>query len=136
VTDDEPISSSPLSARAIVGGWVTAMICVGGGFALALIIRAIFDWTNDGTARLAFVLATAGFLLGGFRAGLLCPPAPLSNGGIAALLAYIPLGLGQRIIAGKSLNPIGLIFASLLAMSFGIFGGFVANNANKLRARR
>ena len=75
-------------------------------------------------------------MLGGFRAGLLYPPAPLSNGGIAAMLSYVPLGIVQRVISKKDLYLPSLIFAAFLAMSFGIFGGFVANNTNKTRRNR
>lgn len=125
-----------LRARAVFGGFVTASICVGGGLLLALGIGKLFDWTNDGRSRLAFVFGIAGFLLGGFRAGLLHPPAPLANGAAAALVAYGPLGIGQRLLAGKQLHPLSLIFAALLAASFGVFGGLVANNANRTRAKQ
>ena len=72
-------------------------------------------------------------MLGGFRAGLLQPPAPLSNGAAAAVVAYVPLGILQRVLSDTSLRVLNLVFASLLAASFGVFGGFVANNANRRR---
>lgn len=122
-----------IEPRAVAGGFVTAVICVGAGLAVALLIRAVFDWTNGGTSTLLFVFAASGFLLGGFRAGLLCPPAPLSNGAVASMLAFVPLGVGQRIIAGKDLRPLSLVFGAFFAGSLGVFGGLVANNANRMR---
>jgi hypothetical protein len=124
-----------IEPRAVLGGFVTAVICVCAGFVCALIVRELFDWTKTGTSRLLFVFAAVGFLLGGFRAGLLCPPAPLSNAGVAAMLAYIPVGVGQRLISGKDINFLNVVFASLFAAVFGVFGGYVANNANRVRER-
>jgi hypothetical protein len=128
--------SGTIEPRAVLGGFVTASICVGAGLLCALVVREIFDWTNTGTSRLAFMFAVVGFLLGGFRAGLLCPPAPLSNAGVAAMLAYIPLGVGQRVISGKPINFLNVVFAALFAAVFGVFGGYVSNNANRMRERK
>jgi hypothetical protein len=125
-----------IEPRAVLGGFVTAVICVGIGLVSALGVREVFHWTKGGTSTLAFVFAAIGFLLGGFRAGLLCPPAPLSNGAIAAMLAYVPLGIGQRLIAGKDVRFLSVVFFALLAACFGVFGGYVANNANKVRAHK
>ena len=51
------------------------------------------------------------------------------------MLAYVPLGIAQRAIAGKQLQLLSLVFATLLAASFGVFGGYVANNANRTRGK-
>ncbi len=136
VAHDEPSTPRGLGTiepRAVAGGFVTALICVAAGLAAALLVREVFDWTRGGTSTLAFVFAASGFLLGGFRAGLLCPRAPLSNGAVAAMLAFVPLGIGQRLIAGKELRPLSLVFGALFAACFGVFGGYVANNANRMR---
>jgi hypothetical protein len=125
-----------IEPRAVLGGFVTAVICVGIGLISALGVREVFHWTKSGTSTLTFVFAGVGFLLGGFRAGLLYPSAPLSNGAVAAMLAYIPLGVGQRLIAGKDVRFVSVVFAALFAACFGIFGGYVANNANKMRAHK
>jgi hypothetical protein len=125
-----------IEPRAVLGGFVTATICVGAGLLCALGVREIFHWTRAGTSTLAFVFAAVGFLLGGFRSGLLCPPAPLSNAGVAAMLAYVPLGVGQRLIAGKEIRFLSVVFAMLFAACFGVFGGYVANNANRMRERK
>ena len=60
----------------------------------------------------------------------------MQNAAFAALaldVAYVPLGILQRVLSDTSLRVLNLVFASLLAASFGVFGGFVANNANRQR---
>lgn len=134
-TDESPSSRSlvTIAPRAVAGGFVTALICVAAGLVAALLVREVFNWTRGGTSTLAFVFAAGGFLLGGFRAGLLYPPAPLSNGAAAAMLAFIPLGIAQRLIAGKGVRPLSIVFGALFAACFGVFGAYVANNANRMR---
>ena len=96
-------------------------------------LGSLLDWSKGSKTLVASLFAIAGFILGGFRAGLLEPPAPLSNGAAAAVAAYVPLGLLQRLLAGTAVRVLSLVFATLLAASFGVFGGFVANNANRQR---
>ena len=119
--------------RAILGGALTALITAGMGLIGALAVGGVLDWSKGAKTVIASVFAIAGFVLGGFRAGLLQPPAPLSNGAAAAVVAYVPLGILQRVLSDTSLRVLNLVFASLLAASFGVFGGFVANNANRQR---
>ena len=119
--------------RAVLGGALTALITAGMGLIGALAVGGVLDWSKGAKTVIASIFAIAGFVLGGFRAGLLQPPAPLSNGAAAAVVAYLPLGVLQRVLSDTSLRVLNLVFASLLAASFGVFGGFVANNANRRR---
>jgi hypothetical protein len=133
---DRETANGTIEPRAVLAGATTAFICVGMGLLAALTLRGWLDWTRASTTLVATLFAIVGFVLGGFRAGLGCPPAPLSNGGVAAMLAYIPLGVVQRVVAGRAINPLGLIMAAFFAACFGMFGGYVSNNANKARARK
>ena len=122
-----------LSTKAVVGGALTALITAAMGLIGALAVGGLLDWTKGTKTLIATVFAIAGFTLGGFRAGLLQPPAPLSNGAASAVLSYVPLGVLQRVVAGTSIRVLSLAFATFLAVSFGVFGGIVANNANRQR---
>src|SRR5690242_19620306 len=126
-------SGTTVEPRADIGGAVTVLLTVGMGLVAALALGGLLDWRKGTKTLVATVFAIAGFMLGGFRAGLLCPPAPLTNGALAAAIGFIPVGVLQRITAHKGLRPLNLVFAALLAASFGVFGGFVANNANRQR---
>ncbi len=132
MSGDEPRTDLFLP-RAVLGGALTALITAGMGLIGALAVGGVLDWSRGAKTLIASVFAIAGFVLGGFRAGLLQPPAPLSNGAAAAVVAYVPLGILQRVLSDTSLRVLNLVFASLLAASFGVFGGFVANNANRQR---
>ena len=132
MSGDEPRTDLFLP-RAVLGGALTALITAGMGLIGALAVGGVLDWSKGAKTLIASVFAIAGFVLGGFRAGLLQPPAPLSNGAAAAVVAYVPLGILQRVLSDTSLRVLNLVFASLLAASFGVFGGFVANNANRQR---
>jgi hypothetical protein len=127
---------STLDRRSFLGGAATALITIGMGLAIALGLGQLMDWSKEAKAAAVVIGAVFGSLLGGFRAGLLCPTAPLGNAGVAAAIGYLPLGIGQRIANGKGLNIVAVIFATLLAGSIGIFGGFVANIANRRRQAR
>lgn len=132
MSGDEPRTDLFLP-RAVLGGALTALITAGMGLIGALAVGGVLDWSRGAKTLIASVFAIAGFVLGGFRAGLLQPAAPLSNGAAAAVVAYVPLGILQRVLSDTSLRVLNLVFASLLAASFGVFGGFVANNANRQR---
>jgi hypothetical protein len=126
---------SPLDRRAVLGGAATTFITAAMGVVTALALGQILSWDKQSKSLLMTVFLLAGCVLGGFRSGLICPPAPLSNGAAAAALAYAPLAIIQRIIFGKSINILTIIFATFIAASFGVFGGFVSNQANQTRQK-
>ena len=127
------MTGSPFAPRAFLGGAVTAFLSAGMGLAGALALRWLLDWSKGGTSAVATVFAVAGFVLGGFRAGLLQPTAPLSNGALAGCIAGVPLAVLQRLFNGKPVNVLSILFVALLSASFGIFGGIVSNTANRNR---
>ena len=128
-----PTGRSPLSRRAVAGGTITALIMVFGGLAAALVLRELLSWTKGTASTIASAAAIAGFVLGGFRAGLLEVRAPLTNGAAAAAAAGLISSIGQRLAFGKSINPLAILVVVILAASCGIFGGFVSNTAARQR---
>ena len=128
-----------LSPRAFGSGAVTALLTALIGVGLALALRSLADLDHASQLVIVTLSALFGFLLGGFRAGLGCPPAPLSNGAAAAALAYVPMAIvrvGQRVSDDRSVPVTGIVFAGLLATSLGMVGGLIANTANRTRANR
>lgn len=121
-----------LNRKAVFGGALTALIAAGMGLIAALGVGGVLDWSKGAKTFVASLLAVAGFVLGGFRAGLLHPPAPFTNAAAAAALAYLPLGVLQRLISRKPLS-VALVLSAMLAAVFGIFGGLVANTSNRYR---
>ena len=130
------MNSAMVQPRAAAAGAITAFLTAGAGLLLALALRALFDWGNGPTIALASVFAVIGCTLGGFRAGLGAPATPLTNGALAGSLAGTVLSVGQRLAAGKGLNLGAVIFVAFVSGSFGIFGGIVATNANRMRAEK
>ena len=125
-------STGLFDRRATFGGALTALITAGMGLILAFGLGALFDWNKGAKTLVASLFAAVGFVLGGFRAGLLHPPGPFTNGAAAGAVAYLPLGILQRVISHKSLS-IALVLSAMLAASFGMFGGVVANTSNRYR---
>jgi len=107
------------------------------GAALALAIAApvivassvigIDDESN--TVFVAFPLYLAGQTLGGWLAARRRPDAPLANGAMASICAYVVLGLVAsvlRVVRGESLDPWSLTLNFFLAASAGLLGGVIA----------
>jgi hypothetical protein len=76
-----------------------------------------------------FLVYLAGLVAGGWRAGTRRPDAPLSNGGVAALVTYALLAVvasAIRLGSDRSLDVVSLVFNAFLAASAGILGGLIA----------
>ena len=125
--------ASTLDKRAVLGGAATTFIMTAIGLVATLAFGGLMGWDKQSKSLVITLFLLSGCVLGGFRAGLLCPPAPLSNGAASAALAYVPLALLQRVVFGKSINPLSIVFATFVAASFGVFGGLVSNQANRTR---
>lgn len=128
--------TSTLDRRAVLGGAATAFIMAAIGVVVALVLGQFLSWDKQSKSLLMTVFLLAGCMLGGFRSGLLYPTAPLSNGAAAAALAYAPLAIIQRVLFGKSINVLSILFATFIAASFGVFGGLVSNQANQTRRNK
>jgi hypothetical protein len=129
------MSELPINRKAVLGGAVTAMITMLFGLTIAFGLGHFLHWSSGTKGAIATVFAAAGSVLGGFRAGLLHPPAPLANAGFAAGLGYVPVGLLQRILSQR-FHVLSFVFSVLFSASIGVFGGFVSNTANRLREQK
>jgi hypothetical protein len=122
--------------NAVLLGAVTAFLTSAFGLLVALGFRWIFGWERGGASAVATAFVVGGCVLGAFRAGLGAPRSPLSNGAAASVLAGVAISITQRLVAGKGLRPVSLLFVAALCACLGVFGGYVANNANRTRGVR
>ena len=127
--------SGLVEPKAAGAGATTAFLTAGFGLAFAYAARWLFDWSTGSVAALATAFVVFGCVLGGFRAGLGAPRSPLTNGAAAGAIAGVSISLAQRLITGKGVNPVGLIFVAFLSASLGVFGAMVANGSRRVRGR-
>ncbi len=110
-------------------------VATGAGVALAVAVPTIvvssligIDSESD-LVFVAFLVYLVGQGLGGWYAARRQPDAPFSNGAMAALAAYVAIGVVAsiiRITRGDALDPESLILNAFLAATAGIFGGLIA----------
>jgi putative membrane protein (TIGR04086 family) len=96
----------------------------------ALAAEVLVDDDDSAFGPPLFALVLVGFGLGGFVAARRAARSPLSNGAVAALVAYVIIqgvGVVRRVIADETVSPAGIVFAALLASSTGLLGAFLAN---------
>lgn len=108
------------------GAAVAVAICV----PLALVSRQVADG-GDGSpvTALLFVVVLAGLAVGGFVAARSAAAAPFTNGGLAALLAFVAIqgvALAVRSADGDPTSVPDLVFNGLLAYGCGLAGGAIA----------
>ena len=125
---------TPARARDVVepaavgrGAAVAIAICL----PLALISQQLVD-REDGSpfTALLFLTVLVGFVIGGFVAARAATSAPFTNGGLAALLAFVAIqgtALAVRLAAddGPPAFPV-IVFNGLLAYGCGLAGGAIA----------
>lgn len=108
------------------GAVVAVAICL----PLALVSREVADGGGASPASaLLFVLVLAGLAAGGLVAARSAAVAPFTNGGLAALLAFVAIqgvALAVRGAAGVPASLPALVFNGLLAYGCGLAGGAVA----------
>ena len=76
-----------------------------------------------------FAVVLAAFVVGGYVAAKRAAAEPLTNGAVAALLAYVLVqgyGIVRRLADGDEIRWLGILFAALLAASCGTVGAIVA----------
>ena len=122
-----------LDRRAVAVGAAVAMAIA---LPAALLAEALVDDEESALGPPLFLLVLVGFGLGGFVAARRAPAAPLSNGAVAALAAYVIIqgvGVVRRVIADETVSPAGIVFAALLASSTGLLGAFLARRRTATR---
>ena len=76
-----------------------------------------------------FAVVLAAFVVGGYVAAKRAAAEPLTNGAVAALLAYVLVqgyGIVRRLADGDEIRWLGILFAALLAASCGTVGAILA----------
>ncbi|HEX2042447.1 MAG TPA: hypothetical protein VHF24_07395 [Acidimicrobiales bacterium] len=110
-------------------------VVAGGGVALAvavptLVAGVVLDPSDESNiVLLLYGLVMVGFTLGGVWAARQRPDAPFANGACAALAAYAAIALVSsivRLVRGRSIEPVPLLFNAFMAATFGIIGGLLA----------
>ena len=83
-----------------------------------------------------FAVVLIAFIAGGYVTAKRADGDPLTNGAVAALLAYVLVqgfGIIRRLADGDEIRWVGIVFAALLAASCGTVGAIVAT-ARRRRA--
>ena len=97
---------------------------------IAEVIDALADLDPESNVTLLFyVVVVAGLVLGGWRAGVRAPDAPLTHGALAALAAYVIIATATtalRIASGDGADLVAVVFNAFMAVGAGILGGMVA----------
>lgn len=142
-------TASRLDTRAVGRGALAGLaVIVPVTIAQEVILTIVDDPCTDPVVVPIFLLIMAGFTLAGFRAARTTFGSPYPHGllaGLATFAAWLPLKLGKTAVFGGSFISddcgtaaglvsaiIGGVTVALLAMCFGIAGGFLAAR----RARR
>lgn len=120
-------------------------VLVGAAVALAIAIPAAVtaqvldnsDSVDDNSTWLMvlFAVVVAAMVTGGFVAATRRADAPLTNGAVAALAAYIvvqTVGAVRLVVVGDPVTWTAIPFFALLSTAAGMAGGLLADN----RARR
>ena len=108
------------------GAAVAIAICL----PLALVSQQVAD-EGEGSpvSGLLLLLVLVGFVVGGFVAGRSATAAPFTNGGLAAVLAYVAIqgtALVVGLVDGDTPSIPALVFNGLLAYGCGLAGGALA----------
>ncbi|MGH9136012.1 MAG: hypothetical protein ACRD0G_03070 [Acidimicrobiales bacterium] len=110
-------------------------IGIGAAVALAVAVpvnavgAALLD--EDSGWVFAFALVgLAGFAAGGFVAASKRPDTPLTHGAVAAAVAYLlaqAVAVVVNLASDDDVNVVAIVASALLAASFGLLGGLVAD---------
>jgi hypothetical protein len=117
------------------GAAVAVALCL----PLALVSQAVADGEGgDGLAVLLFVAVLLGLAGGGFVAGQRARAAPFTNGGLAAVAAYVAIQGTALVVRGVVGDGDGdgpsipsMVFTGLLAYGCGLAGGAVASRRRR-----
>ncbi|MDY7101342.1 MAG: hypothetical protein S0880_09160 [Actinomycetota bacterium] len=115
-----------------VGAAVSAVIVV----PASLIGDSLGADDGDGSAWV-FVflgLVVVGFALGGYVAATANPNMPYLHGVAAAVAAFAAvqlIGLCRKVLAGDDVLWFAMCFRALVAMTFGMVGGIVADSVRR-----
>ena len=121
---------SRLDARAVLLGAVVALVVAVPPAVAAQV------WSDRGTLEdtnwvlLLFALVLLAFIAGGWVSARQARIAPLLNGAVAAVVAFLVVqgyGVARRLADGDELRWLGMVVAGLLAASCGTVGAVLAS---------
>lgn len=118
-----------------VGAGVALAICVPAAILAQVLDRAGTVDDDSSWLLVLFVVILLGMGVGGYVAAVRRLDAPLTNGAVAALAAYLlvqAIGAVRLLAAGDDVTWAAIPFFALLAAAAGMAGGLVADR----RARR
>ena len=118
------ISGVPVDVGAVLRGAAVAAVIVVPAAVVASVVDESSAWTVP-----AFLLAVAGFAVGGGLAGRPHPEAPAVHGALAAGLAVaviVVISIVRRLLTDDPIGWLGLGATVLVAVWLGIVGGVVA----------
>jgi putative membrane protein (TIGR04086 family) len=127
MADRDRTGGALVDGAAVVRG---ALVATATCLPLALVGQQVVD-ADDGSSLgpLLFVGVLVGLAIGGFVAARRAADAPFTNGGVAALLAYVAIqgvAVVVRLVDGDPPSAARLVFTALLAFACGLAGGALA----------
>lgn len=129
------MSTELVDPRAVaVGAGVALAICVPAAILAQVLDQAGTVDDDPSWLVVLFVVIVLGMGVGGHVAGLRQLDAPLSNGAVAALAAYLlvqTIGAIRLLASGDTVTWAAIPFFALLASAAGMTGGFVAERRTR-----
>lgn len=121
-----------VDAAAVGRGAVVAIaVCL----PLALVSRQVVgEEEASPLSAVLFLAVLVGLSLGGFVAARSASSAPFTNGGLAALAAFVVIqgtALVVRLLDGDAPSAPALVFNAILAFGSGVAGGAVASRRSR-----
>ena len=120
---------SRLDPRAVLIGAAASLVIAVPPAVLAQIQSDRDALEGSNWVLILFAVVLLAFMIGGYVAAKRAKGEPLTNGALAALLAYLLVqgyGVIRRLADGDEIRWLGIVFAALLAASCGTVGAIVA----------
>ena len=127
---------SRLDPRAVLVGAAVSLVIAVPPAVLAQVQSDRDALEGSNWVLILFAVVLVAFMAGGYVTAKRTEGEPLTNGAVAALLAYLLVqgyGIVRRLADGDEIRWLGIVFAALLAASCGTVGAIVAT-ARRRRA--
>ncbi len=127
---------SRLDLRAVLVGAAVALLIAVPPAVLAQIQSDRDALEGSNVVLVLFAVVLIAFMAGGYVTAKRAQGEPLTNGAVAAVVAYLVVqgyGIVRRLADGDEIRWLGIVFAALLAASCGTVGAIVAT-ARRRRA--
>jgi putative membrane protein (TIGR04086 family) len=118
-----------LDPRAVLAGAAVSLVIAVPPAVLAQIQSDRDALEGSNWVLVLFAVVLIAFIAGGYVTAKRADGDPLTNGAVAALLAYVLVqgfGIIRRLADGDEIRWLGIVFAALLSASCGTVGAIVA----------